>query len=489
MKRTETSYSPEGLRIARDYERCLSSMCHHVANDSYYGQPFLLEPFQRENIWKPIFASGEMVDGRFQRRFKRVLLGLPSGLGKTELAAALVLTIATMEVVHNGEYGVVASTIDQVQKIFDKIKTMIRLNDLWAQQWEATKGVIQHKETGAKIIVFPNKADALEGWHLNVLIFDELHVYRDDKTWASGLKGQKVLNNPLTIGITTAGESREGFLWELLQKVDKDPAMYTYWLGLDDKDNIEHKSAWKKMMVASWVTWESIQDQKNSASSQTSFERYTANRFPSTKGGYSCFKESQIKSCSRYKNEFDFSQPWTMGIDGATSGDAFAIIAYQQVEKNGKIIENTAEWVFDEPDPETGHYKLSEIEQLISYLANEHQPDVIAVDPNRLILLANHLEDTYGLETVAFPQNNATMCAASSLVTNSVKDKTLRLKGCPKLQRHLLNTVEDDKGAYGVRFGKNKNRDKIDAAIALALAELAYHKLLEGQTEYVPLND
>ena len=49
MRRTETAYSREGLVMARDYEKCLSSMCHHVSNDSFYGKPFLLEPFQREN--------------------------------------------------------------------------------------------------------------------------------------------------------------------------------------------------------------------------------------------------------------------------------------------------------------------------------------------------------------------------------------------------------------------------------------------------------
>ena len=86
MRRTETSYSREGLIMARDYEKCLSSMCHHVSNDSYYGKPFLLEPFQRENIWKPIFATGSMEGGRFKRRFRRVIIGLPSGYGKTELA-------------------------------------------------------------------------------------------------------------------------------------------------------------------------------------------------------------------------------------------------------------------------------------------------------------------------------------------------------------------------------------------------------------------
>lgn len=474
--------------MARDYERCCSAMCHHVSNDAYYGMPFLLEDFQRENIWKPIFACGEMQNGKFKRKHRRAIIGLPSGFGKTELAAALVLTIATMEPIHNGQYGVVASSLDQVRNIFDKIVTMIKLNDTWSSQWKVGANVITNKETGAKIMVLPNKPDALESWHFNVLIFDEMHVYKDDKVWAAGLKGQKVLDNPLAIGITTAGDAREGFLWETLEKADDDPGMYVYWLGLDDGDDIDDPKAWEKIMVASWVTWESIQDQRGSASSKRAFERYTANRFPLSKDEYSCFTANQLNALLRGCNDFDFNQPWTMGIDGATSGDSFAIIAYQKLaDEDGESYSATKEWVFDEPDEETGHYPVGDIEQLIAELYQRHYPEVVGIDPNRMIVISNHLSDVYGIDTVSFPQNNATMCQATSIVYHLVKSKELRLKGCPKLKEHLANTIEADKGSYGVRFDKDSKKSKIDAAIALAIASLAYDKLVEGR-EYVPFN-
>lgn len=482
MKRTKTQYCREGLIIARDYERCLSVKCHHVSNDKYYGQPFLLEPWQRENMWKPIFACGEMSNEGFVRRYRRAIFGLPSGFGKTELAAGITLTVATMEPIYNGQYGVVASTKDQVQNIFSKIATMIKLDDDMNEQWEIGKEIITHKETNAKIMVLPNKAAALESWHFNVLIFDELHVYKDDKVWNAGIKGQKVLHNPLAIGITTAGEAREGFLWELLKKAENDTGMYLYWLGLNDSDNINHKRVWQKLMVASWVTWETIQDQKNSASSEQAFERYAANRFPSSKTSLSCFKAQQLDRLMRTSNKIDFSQPYTLGIDGATSGDTFAIVAYQRRE-DGVY---TKEWVFDEPDEKTGHYRLTEIEELIAEINKETPAQYICIDPNRMILLSNHLEDNYGLEITQFAQNNPIMCQATSLVYDIVKSRQLHLKNCPKLREHLANTVADDKGAYGTRFGKNADGDKIDAAIALALAALGFEKLVS--TEYIPFN-
>lgn len=481
MKRTKTRYSKPGLVIARDYERCLSTICHHVSNDQYYGKPFQLEDFQRENIWKPIFACGKMEKGHFKRRFRRAIIGLPSGMGKTEIAAGIVLTIATMEVIYNGQYGVVASSKDQVRNIFEKIATMIKLSDILRDQWEIGKNVISHKETGAKIMVLPNKADALESWHFNVLVFDELHTYKDDKVWAAGLKGQKVLDNPLSIGITTAADAREGFLWDTLEKAENDPNLYLYWLGLNDDDDIDNPKSWKKLMVASWVTWESIQDQRGSASSKRSFERYTANRFPNKKDDYSCFSAKQLNALMKKNNDFDFNLPWAMGIDGATSGDSFAIVAYQErKDEEGNVYSCTKEWVFDEPDEETGHYRLNEIMELIVYEYQKHKPQVVGIDPNRMIVMSNQLNDNYGVETVSFAQNNATMCQATSLVVHLVKSKALRLKGCPKLKAHLANTVEDDKGSYGMRFGKDEKKSKIDAAIALAIATLAYDKLVSG---------
>lgn len=484
MLRTETTYSREGLIMARDYEKCLSSMCHHVSNDSYYGKPFLLEPFQRENIWKPIFATGSMEGGRFKRRFRRVIIGLPSGYGKTELAAATVLTVATMEVIHNGQYGVVASSKDQVRNIFEKIATMIKLNDTWKEQWDIGKDVITHNETGAKIMVLPNKPDALESWHFNVLIFDELHVYKDSKVWDAGLKGQKVLWNPLSIGITTAADAREGFLWETLQKADDDPGMYLYWLGLDDGADIDKRESWEPLMCASWVTWESIQDQRGMATSKRSFERYTANRFPSDRDAYSCFTTAQLDRCERGPNKLDFDSPFTIGIDGATAGDSYAIVAYQERKnKRGTMVGYTKSWIFDTPDEDTGHYPLNQIMELIAGVCQEHYPEVVGIDPNRMIVMSSQLNDVYGIETVSFAQNNATMCQATSIVMNLVKDRRLKLKGQRKLRQHLENTVEEEREPYGTRFGKDSRKSKIDGAIALAIAALAYNKLVSGSED------
>lgn len=486
MKRTKTTCSRVGLARARDYERCLSYHCRHVSNDRFYGKPFLLADFQRENIWKPILGTGRMGKEGYERRYHRALIGLPSGYGKSDLATAMLLTIATMEPIHNGQYGLVASSLDQVGNLYTKVSTMIKLDDDLSAQWIAGKRVIEHRETGAKIMVFPNKASALESWHLNVAIFDELHVYRDSSVWDAAVKGQKVLDDPLLIGITTAGDRREGFLWELLKDSADDPGMYVYWLGLDDKDNINRKRSWDKLMVAPWVTWDDIQDQRNSASSRRSFERYTANRFPLTSNADAVFTARQLNQCARGRNEFDFEQPFALGIDGATSGDTFALVAYQERRNaNGNAVGYTHEWVYDDPGDD-GRYEIEQILELVADLYSRYwQMQTVAMDPNRLILFGNLLQNNYGVPIVSMAQNNATMCQACALTTYAVKHNRIKLAGCPKLKSHLANVTELEREPYGTRFGKADPAHKIDAAIALALAQLAYEQLVKTQDKLV----
>ena len=452
---------------------------HHVGNDEWYGKPFYLEDFQRRNIWFPILGTGRMSGGTFRRRYRLALIGMPRDFGKTELACALLLTEANMHPVHNGQYGIVAYSKDQASKILRTLKSMVSLDPDLRAIWDLNKTEVVNTETGAVIKVFPYSEGALQSWHFNMLVADELHVWRDDSVWNAIISGMGSIPNSLVVAITTASGNRSGFLWDWLNGTEELPCVfdddeaYCWWYGADDADSPDDPKVLRKMALPSWVTAADLARQRNRLS-RRNFERYILNRFPSTSSSLACFTALQLASCCKGGNDFDFDAPFTLGIDGATSGDSFAIVAYQMRDGAGY----TREWVFDEPDAETGYYPLGQIMELVAGICSEHFPAVVGIDPNRMIIMSNQLADVYGIETTSFVQNNATMCQATSLVTNLVKGRRLRLAGCGKLRAHLANAVEDDKGAYGVRFGKNDRRDKIDAAIALAIAVLAYDKLV-----------
>ena len=456
---------------------------HHVGNKpEWYGTPFYLEEFQRKKIWNPVFGTGRIVGGSFRRRYRTALIGLPRDFGKTELACAMLLTEANMHPVNEGQYGIVAYSKEQASKILGTLKAMIALDDGLRSVWEPNKLEVVNKDTGAVIKVFPYSEGAVQSWHFNMLVCDELHVWRDATVWNALVSGMSSVQNSLVLAITTAAGDRSGFLWDWLNGTDDlmsvfdDPEAYCWWHGASDSDEIDDRSVWRKIALPSWVTVEDMELSRKRLN-RRDFERYALNRFPLRKSSRSCFSARQLNACCKDENDIDLALPFTIGIDGATSGDSFAVVAYQRRGAVGY----TKEWVFDEPDESTGHYNVSEIERLVADIYSNYYPAVIGIDPNRMIVMNSHLNDVYGIETTSFAQNNATMCQATSLVMNLVKSGMLRLKGCPKLREHLANAVEDDKGSYGIRFGKDAKRSPIDAAIAFAIAVLAYDKLV-GET-------
>ena len=140
----------------------------------------------------------------------------------------------------------------------------------------------------------------------------------------------------------------------------------------------------------SWVSVEDVRRQRENLSNKQ-FERYEANRFPLEKSEDKALKVGEVRACQRIGNLFDFNKPFMLGVDGATSGDSFAIVAHQVVDG----IDCYQEWVFDEPG-ESGYYDLNQIEELIAWLSQKYKCPV-GIDPARLLLMAQQLQDDYGV--------------------------------------------------------------------------------------------
>ena len=462
--------SKAGRETAELYEWFAATHIRHVGNDEYNGRPFFLEEWQRANIWAPLLATGRKTAEGFARHYRRALIGLPRNYGKTEIACALLLTVANMEPVANGQYAIIASSKPQAAKILRTIKAMVQLDPDLRALWDPFKDELQNRETGAIIQVFPYSEAAIQSWHFNFVIADELHVWRDGLVYDALVSGMKGVPNALLVCITTAGLNRSGFLWDWMQTAADDPACYVWWHGADDDDDPDDPALWERMALPSWIDPADMADQRASMSGPA-FERYVLNRFPVRATAEHAFTRPQIDACMAEAQAFDFSRPFVLGVDGATSGDSFAIVAHQETD-DGK--DAFHEWVFDTPG-DSGYYDLDQIEQLIAGIAHEYRCSV-GIDPARLLLMAQHLQDRYGVDIFEVPQTNKIMCPASDLLARSVRGKTALLDGCPKLAEHLANARVLYREPYGWRFTSvrhGQGTERIDAAIAAAIAKYA----------------
>lgn len=464
--------SKSGKAEAFTYRLFFESHIKHTDN-KYFGQPFILDDWQWRGIFQPLFGQGRMVKAGTERVFQRskriVVEGVPRSGGKSDLACGLLLTIASMEPVYNGEYAVIAYSKDQARKDFGKLKTMIRLDPELKAMWKPLTDCIINEETGAKIMVMPYSENALQSWHLNVAVLDEVHTYKDDELYNAVISGQRDIFNAVCIVITTAAGSRKGFLWEQLPKWQASKDAHVAWYGARDDESLDDVKMWKRTHPMSWVSVEDVRRQRENLSNKQ-FERYEVNRFPLEKSEDKALKVGEVRACQRIGNLFDFDKPFMLGVDGATSGDSFAIVAHQVVDG----IDCYQEWVFDEPG-ESGYYDLNQIEELIAWLSQKYKCPV-GIDPARLLLMAQQLQDDYGVKIFEVSQNNKIMCAASEMVARSIKEKRTSLDGCPKLAEHLTNCTQLIREPFGWRFSSEKHgqgTDRIDAAIAAAIAKYA----------------
>lgn len=463
-------YSKSGLFVADAYEAFLMSHVRHTDNE-FFGAPFVLDPFQRDMFWRPLFAQGRYVGRggvkRFRRRIDTIVFGLPRNSGKSDLACGTLLTIATMEPTHAGEYAIIAGTKIQASKDMGKLKSMVRQDPDLCALWEIRKDEIVNRETGAKIMVMPYSEEALQSWHLNVCILDEAHIYKDGALYEAVTSGNGKIFNALTIIITTAAKARQGFLWDKLSEWRENPSVHVAWLGARDDEDVDDEAMWARTHPMSWSGLDYIRGQRRKLS-RASFERYELNRFPLEKSADRSMRMADIRACLRVANGFDFSKRFCLAVDGATSGDAFAIVGHQLNDG----IDCWAEWVFDDPG-EAGYYPLGQIEQLIAELHQRHRCPV-GIDPARLLLMAQHLQDDYGVEIYEVPQSNKVMCPACSLVVQSVRSRACALEGCPKLADHLSNCRDLEREPFGRRFTcerHGRGSERIDAAVAAAMAK------------------
>jgi phage terminase large subunit-like protein len=468
-------YTKAGMREAKARAIFCEAFLTHAGNDEYTGTPIVIDKWKSTNIWKPLFATGNMdkQTGRFRRRYRRALIGVHRTYGKSELAASIVLSEATMNPVPNGEYGVVADSKTNTKKVRDYIAIMIRNSRDLSRVWKVNRDSIINVATGQQIWVYPYKEAALQGKHFNVLVCDELHVWRDDAIWKAGVSGQGKIWNALTIGITTAGSSRDGFLFKLYQQLKTDPNAFICWLGINDSQDVDDRKAWRQIVEAGRVTMPELEEQRR-ALGRKDFERYWLNRTPMDEQAEPFMHREDVEACQRKALSIDRSRWFTFALDGAVRGDTLALVAAQRQGDDWAL----EEWCWEKPDP-MGTYDLMEVADVIRELSSSAGNPFGGCDPARMQFLANWLDRECGIDISNIPQTPAIMCPASELLARSVETHTAAMADTPVLAQHCINAVSAESKAYGRRLASEKGRHgqgskRIDAAVAAAMAMWAY---------------
>jgi phage terminase large subunit-like protein len=285
---------------------------------------------------------------------------------------------------------------------------------------------------------------------------------------------------PLLIGITTAGFDRGSLAWRLYEygrriaagEVD-DPSFFFRWWepprGADWKD----EAAWAAANPAlgDFLHLSALRDDAKSTP-EHEFRRYHLNQWTTTRDAW--LPHGAWEAIADPKRVVDPETPCVLFFDGSWTGDSTGIAGMTLEERPHLFVVDA--W---EPSETGRHVERSDVERAIYKATEDHRVSYIGADPHEW---RGELQKWYddGLPIVEWPTNAvARMVEACGEFYRGVMTKAFTHDGDPRLLRHITNAVvKVDR--IGARIVKNSSREKIDLAVC---AVGAYDLVLRHRDE------
>ncbi len=227
--------APGGL-VRADPIAFIEGELRHTS-DRWAGRPFKLRGFQGEFLTELFRERG----GR--RVYTRALWGLPRKNGKSEIAAA----VGTKMLVADGTYGAevvsVAGDRAQARIVFDSAKRMVEFSPRLSATLKIFRDAIEDPGTDSVWRVMSADAPLKHGLRPSAVIFDEAHVQRSRELWDVLESGFGAREEPLLLGISTAGYDRASLLGDLVREGEEgaDPRFLYQWVGLPQDSDLDYR--------------------------------------------------------------------------------------------------------------------------------------------------------------------------------------------------------------------------------------------------------
>ena len=216
------------------------------------GELFKLEPWQA-------FIFGSVYGWRHKetdlRRFRIAFIYIPRKNGKTLMVAAPICYALFAEGEGGPEIYCCATKRDQAKKAYDNVRVTLESVPAFKKRSKIFFDRIEVPKCRGLVKPLPADAKRLDGLNPYLAVFDEIHEFKDSSLWDVMQSGIGARSQPLTWGITTAGEDEASFCGALLkqsQAVLTDPEgnrndhLFAFLAMADEDDNWENEATWQK---------------------------------------------------------------------------------------------------------------------------------------------------------------------------------------------------------------------------------------------------
>lgn len=272
-------------------------------------------------------------------RYKQVVISMPRKNGKSLLGAlfalyGMLLHEPAPEVVS------VAASADQAKIVYRRLKHQVDSSELLGHFFTRStehRGLYTKDEQGIYKVVAANAA-TVQGLHPSLVIFDELHVAKED-VWTAMALGSATRPDGLTIGITTAGDDTSELLKNLYDRgaravegqEDLERFGFFCWEApkgckLDDEDAVRSANP---QLASGILSWEAVKNEL-ATMPEPDARRYRLNQFVSSMNAWIPVGAWQSLPEGRPLN------PQVFAIE-RTSGWEFCSIVTAELQEDGKV--------------------------------------------------------------------------------------------------------------------------------------------------------
>lgn len=466
------------------------------------GRAFVLDPWQ-ERIVRGIYGPCHE-DGR--RMVRTVFMLLPRGNRKTSLGAALALLhLIGPERVPGGQVVSAAADRKQARLAYDEALGIIREDDriVRALRLADYKNKITHPKSGAVYEAISCDAGTQHGRTPSFVLADELHAWKKRDLWDVLRTGLVKVPGALNVIITTAGRGQENIAHELYAYARDvasgrfdDPGFLPILFEADRECDWRDERVWHDVNPGLSLGYPDLEglrqlarEAENRPADREAFRQLHLNIWLDHSADP--FLEMSVfdEGADPIDDDDLAGLPCWLAIDASSTTDLTAVVAAfrdgerflikawffvpgdnlrARADRDGVPYPRWADEGFIIPtDGNVVDYRR--VEAHVRDLCSQYDVQEITADPAYSRQITGPLMDD-GFNVTEFRQGWRSMGPAISDLERAIIGRNFIHGGNPVLRWCFDNVAVQDDGKGNRSFHKGKSRDRIDGAVAAAMA-------------------
>lgn len=486
-------FDEDMARVALDF----FSECLTFTGGEKAGEPFALEPWEGAivaNLW-----GWRRPDDT--RRYRRVLIYVPRGNGKSEFGAGLINLELYCKGLRGGQIFSAAAKRDQTRYVFDPVARMIRNDpDLNARAQPFKFSIVVGDATYRAIC---SEASGEHGGATDMAVVDEVHAHRNRELIDVLVTSTGKRRDSLIVYLTTSDWDRPSICNEIYDYAVKvrdgvieAPEFLPVIFEAKPEDDWRDPEIWQKANPNWGVTVREdfLREECQRAVETPAFENTFKRLYLNVRTAQSV-KLIPMDQWDRCRGKVDAEalkgKPCVAGLDLATVKDLAALVLLfgnddegydvlpyfwcprEEAEKRDRrdrvpYLTWARQGLIELTDGNSIDYRL--IRKRINELGRDYQIQEIGFDPYNASMLCTALGEEDGFEMVQVRQGMLTMSPPTKLLLRLLLDGKLRHGGNAVLRWNAANAAGKTDHAENLMPDKEKSGEKIDGLVALVVA-------------------